>query len=709
MQRVLNALEIHASERGEDIAVRDADGTAHSWRTVADGVRRVQRWVRSAAVPGGFVAVSMPSGGAAWMAMLGVARAGCVPVLLPALVAENTERMVRASIGVPPRIDASTWPDAVAHAPAESPAAPGAGVVLLSSGTTGCSRLVMRSAAAVDRVASTLVDAGLPVREDVVVSCIPMSHAYGFEHALLAPVLAGARVHVLSSFSLDAVAEELEAGASALLLVPATVDALAEAAVPAPQLRSATVAGAPLPQRVRARFEAAYPGILVDLYGATEVGTIWLDRGAGGVPVQGVQVRLVDVGAGDSLQDAVVGAEGEIAVHSDAMLDGIVGAGGTLEPATTDGFMRTGDLGVRAADGSFRVTGRSKLTFDVGGLKVNRVEVEHALESLPEVRAAVVEAQPVTDTVNRVAARVELRHGQAAIDVASVRERLASMLPPHALPRSIEVVASLPRTASGKILRAAPAGTVSVAPPVVHRGAGLERRADREAFTERLFDQSAAGYDNSSGVAFLRVGRWYRRRMLRTAGALAPGRAHLDVGSGTGLCAAISQEIVGPGGRTVALDPSTGMLEMARRRGVRETVVGRAERLPFADSTFDLVSMSYMLRHVEDLSLAFAEAYRVLRPGGRIVIFELTSPSNPVARAAFRGAMHWAVPAVGVVASMRPATFPMMRYWAQTIDAAVRPERIVDALAAAGFAGARHQLELGVFSCYRGVRAPVSP
>jgi demethylmenaquinone methyltransferase/2-methoxy-6-polyprenyl-1,4-benzoquinol methylase len=387
------------------------------------------------------------------------------------------------------------------------------------------------------------------------------------------------------------------------------------------------------------------------------------------------------------------------------MLEGIVGAGGTLESATFDGFMRTGDLGVRAADGTFRVTGRSKLTFDVGGLKVNPVEVEHALESLPEVRAAVVEAQPVTETVNRVAARIELRDGHDGIDVASVRARLASVLPAHAVPRSIEVVVSLPRTASGKILRAAPAGMAPSAPPVVQRNAGLERRADREEFTRRLFDESAAGYDNSSGVAFMRVGRWYRRRMLRTAGALAPGRAHLDVGSGTGLCAAISQEIVGPTGRTVALDPSTGMLEIARRRGVRETVVGRAERLPFTDGTFDLVSMSYMLRHVEDLSLAFAEAHRVLRPGGRIVIFELTSPSNPVARAAFRGAMHWAVPTVGVVASMRPATFPMMRYWAQTIDAAVRPERIVDALAAAGFAGARHRLELGVFSCYRGVRA----
>ena len=99
MQRVLNALEIHASERGDDVAVRDADGTSHSWRAVAEGVRRVQRWAQSVAAPGGFVAVSMPSGGAAWIAVLGVSRAGCVPVLLPASVAENTERMVRASSG----------------------------------------------------------------------------------------------------------------------------------------------------------------------------------------------------------------------------------------------------------------------------------------------------------------------------------------------------------------------------------------------------------------------------------------------------------------------------------------------------------------------------------------------------------------------------------------------------------------------------------
>jgi demethylmenaquinone methyltransferase/2-methoxy-6-polyprenyl-1,4-benzoquinol methylase len=195
--------------------------------------------------------------------------------------------------------------------------------------------------------------------------------------------------------------------------------------------------------------------------------------------------------------------------------------------------------------------------------------------------------------------------------------------------------------------------------------------------------------------------------MLVKAG-LRPGASHLDVGSGTGLCAAISQQVVGPSGRVVALDPSTGMLEVAKKRGVREVVEGRAESLPFSDGTFDVVSMSYMLRHIEDLMLAFSEARRVLRPGGRIVIFEVTRPTGPVRRRLFDLSMYWVVPAVGVVASARPSTFPMMQYWAETIESAARPERIVEALERAGFVGTRHLLELGVFSCYRG-SVPLAP
>ena len=109
-----------------------------------------------------------------------------------------------------------------------------------------------------------------------------------------------------------------------------------------------------------------------------------------------------------------------------------------------------------------------------------------------------------------------------------------------------------------------------------------------------------------------------------------------------------------------------------------------------------------MLRHIDDLMLAFGEARRVLRPCGRIVIFEVTRPTRIGVRKAFDLSMYWVVPAVGVVASGRSSTFQMMQYWADTIKAAARPERIVEALERSGFVGTRHLLELGVFSCYRG-------
>jgi demethylmenaquinone methyltransferase/2-methoxy-6-polyprenyl-1,4-benzoquinol methylase len=144
------------------------------------------------------------------------------------------------------------------------------------------------------------------------------------------------------------------------------------------------------------------------------------------------------------------------------------------------------------------------------------------------------------------------------------------------------------------------------------------------------------------------------------------------------------------------------MLDVARRRGVRETVVGRAEVLPFPNAEFHMVTMSYMLRHVEDLERAFCEARRVLRPGGKIVIFELTKPSGRLASRAFHVAMHHALPIAGVVASRRTSTYPMMRYWAETIDTARSPESVVRALEGAGFRATRHVCELGVFSNYRG-------
>lgn len=702
MRLAIESLDRHAAERPRDIAIVDETGTAVSWGELSARVATVRALVRARADEGTRVAVSVPSGPEFWCAVLGATSAGCIPCLLPhplpGLLRDRIPRELGADALM---LDQRFLGEASAQMrTTERGSGEQLGAILLSSGTTGHSRFVVRSSDALDRIATTLVEERLCAAGDVVASFLPMPHAYGFEHAFLAPLIAGARVHSLGSFSLAKSAQALADGATALPLVPVTAQALAESdaqALPTTtKLRCVVTAGTALPSTVRRRFEARFGVELVDLYGASELGTIWLDRGDGGRPVRGVEIGLYGTGQGD----AGHGDAGEIAVRSHCMLTGVLDANGRFVPTTLDKFFRTGDLGVREANGTFRVTGRTKLVFDVGGLKVNPIEVEQALELHPSIRRALVSPVITGAALQRVVATIELRSDARAPTIPDIRAHLLPLVAAHAIPRSISVVDQLPKTASGKLLRE-PVTALDSIPPVTSRPKGLAERSEREKYTKSLFDETARGYDNSSGAAFMRSGRWYRRRMLLKAG-LKLGSAHLDVGSGTGLCAALAQEVVGPTGRVVALDPSTGMLEVARRRGVRETIEGRAESLPFPNASFDIVSMSYMLRHIEDLMLAFREARRVLRPGGRIVIFEVTRPTTIGLRHAFDLSMYWVVPGIGVVASGRPSTFPMMQYWADTIKVAARPERIVEALDRSGFVGTRHLLELGVFSCYRG-------
>jgi demethylmenaquinone methyltransferase/2-methoxy-6-polyprenyl-1,4-benzoquinol methylase len=698
MNSILLALDRHASERPRDTAIIDVDGTEHSWTRLRERVAQVRSFVDASSALDARIGVSLLSGSDFWIALLGVAAAGRVPCLLPCpipgLLAERVAPELRCAF----TLDAITIKDA-AHTPISAASARASrGVILLSSGTTGHSRFVLRSSDGIDAIASTLIEEELAVANDIVASFLPMTHAYGFEHAFLAPILAGSCVRVLGAFSLDRAADALAKGATSFPLVPITADALVEIALPNSTLRSVVVAGSALNPLVRERFERAFRMKLIDLYGATELGTIWIDRGQGGRLVRGVELTLLDGERTASTSLNTSSTRGEIAVRSAGMLVGIIEADGTCTPHSTQDFFRTGDIGERTADGEFRITGRLRLVFDVGGLKVNPLEVERALETHPAIRRALVKPIAIDSTLQRVGADIELHDSVTAPSLGELRMFLAALLPPHALPRCTTVVRELPVSSSGKLLRNT---EPTVWKPVVSRPAHLADRTEREDYTRSLFDRTARGYDNASGVAFLRSGRWYRRRML-LQGGLTTGCAHLDVGSGTGLCAAIAQVIVGPQGRVVALDPSSEMLKMATKRGVRETVVARAENLPFPNATFDFVSMSYMLRHIDDLSLGFAEARRVLRPGGRLMIFEVTQPESTAPRYAFDVAMSWIVPSIGIIASGRVSTFSMMRYWADTIRAASRPERILEALDHSGFTGTRHTRELGVFSYYRG-------
>ncbi|OLD60406.1 MAG: hypothetical protein AUI33_15665, partial [Ignavibacteria bacterium 13_1_40CM_2_61_4] len=148
---------------------------------------------------------------------------------------------------------------------------------------------------------------------------------------------------------------------------------------------------------------------------------------------------------------------------------------------------------------------------------------------------------------------------------------------------------------------------------------------ERQRQVSRWFDESAARYDFITQAMSFGSGNRYRQQALLQAG-LAEGMSLLDIACGTGVLAAHAQSIVGVRGFVVGLDPSPGMLREARGRGVLKLVRGVAESLPLESERFDLLSMGYALRHVSDLRATFGEYRRVLRPGGKVLILEISRP-----------------------------------------------------------------------------------
>jgi demethylmenaquinone methyltransferase/2-methoxy-6-polyprenyl-1,4-benzoquinol methylase len=215
-----------------------------------------------------------------------------------------------------------------------------------------------------------------------------------------------------------------------------------------------------------------------------------------------------------------------------------------------------------------------------------------------------------------------------------------------------------------------------------------------------MFDASAPHYDWITGMMSFGSGRAYRRAALQRHG-LRAGMSLLDVGAGTGDIALLAQDMTGADGYVAALDPSPGMVEVARRKGVRNLFVGRGDDLPFEDRRFDLLTMGYALRHVEDLRAAFAEYLRVLKPGASVLLLEITRPRGGSGYRLLKVYLKHVVPFLTrVFRGSREAGVLMSYYW-DTIENCVPPETILGALAQAGFADARRDVVLGIFSEYR--------
>ena len=221
----------------------------------------------------------------------------------------------------------------------------------------------------------------------------------------------------------------------------------------------------------------------------------------------------------------------------------------------------------------------------------------------------------------------------------------------------------------------------------------------REEFVRGIFDETAPWYDWADRFLSLGSGNWYRREAVKRVG-LAPGMKLLDLATGTGPVTRAAAEVTKDPRSIVGVDASIGML-LSGRTGCPK-IHAPAESLPCRDRSFDRITIGFALRHFADLSQVFAECHRVLRPGGRLLILEITAPESRIARAALGAYMGIVAPAAIRLRSRSARAAQLFRYYWETTRDCVRPDVILDALRDSGFSDVGRSVELGVFSEYVG-------
>jgi demethylmenaquinone methyltransferase/2-methoxy-6-polyprenyl-1,4-benzoquinol methylase len=184
-------------------------------------------------------------------------------------------------------------------------------------------------------------------------------------------------------------------------------------------------------------------------------------------------------------------------------------------------------------------------------------------------------------------------------------------------------------------------------------------RTTHERQVRSMFDRIAGRYDAMNSVMSAGLHHRWRARTVEVSG-VGPGASALDVCCGTGDLALEWHRRVGASGRVVGLDFSVPMLELAERKATArsaavEWVQGNALELPFPDATFDAATVGFGVRNVADLGRAIAEMRRVVRPGGKVAILEITTPQRPPLKWFYSIWFDRIVPLLGALAGDREA------------------------------------------------------
>lgn len=214
-----------------------------------------------------------------------------------------------------------------------------------------------------------------------------------------------------------------------------------------------------------------------------------------------------------------------------------------------------------------------------------------------------------------------------------------------------------------------------------------------------MFDTVAERYDLTNDILSAGQDRLWRRATVAAVGA-APGQAVLDIAAGTGTS---SEPFADAGVHVVPADFSLGMLRVGqRRRPDLAFTAADATRLPFADASFDAVTMSFGLRNVVDVEAALREFARVTKPGGRLVVCEFSQPVWGPVRAAYLNYLMRALPAIARRTSSNPESYV---YLAESIRAWPDQRGLADRIGAAGWAQVQwRNLTGGIVALHRATR-----
>lgn len=228
------------------------------------------------------------------------------------------------------------------------------------------------------------------------------------------------------------------------------------------------------------------------------------------------------------------------------------------------------------------------------------------------------------------------------------------------------------------------------------------------AMVADVFHSVAAKYDIMNDVMSMGIHRLWKRFTIDCSG-VRPGQQILDLAGGTGDIAALFSKRVGPTGKVVLADINESMLNVGRDKlrdlgliNNIEFVQANAEALPFADNSFDIISIGFGLRNVTDKEAALRSMFRVLKPGGRLLVLEFSKPTHEWLSKAYDLYSFRLLPFMGKLIANDKESY---QYLAESIRMHPDQETLKEMMIAAGFTEVSyHNMTGGIVALHRGYK-----